>query len=106
MSICGARLTAASGVRTVYAPSTHSVPEIECVGERGEGGDARGGARETGYDAEVVIREQDSGIRGAGRICPGFGGIWAPPAGGGSSIPGSSFHPVKPSPPWFYMLSG
>lgn len=87
VTLAGATLTKSSGLQVVYAPSTHSLPVIECVAGNGEN---KGGE----FDAEVTITSQDSnsGLRDVGKLCPMFNSIWTLSKHSGE---GAAFLPVS-----------
>lgn len=75
IELYGATLTKESGRQTVYAPSTGSLPVIEC-------NKLKSNAREEDqqFDAEIVVtgNGRKSGLADIGQTAPMFGGIWSP----------------------------
>lgn len=94
--MAGATLTQLSGVQTIYAPSTHSLPVIECAIKKGKKGERKGGAAGE-FDAEILVGspESNSGLRDVGKLCPMFSGIWTPPGSVRQSECVQTFFPVS-----------
>lgn len=95
VTVAGATLTKSSGVQTVYAPLTQSLPAIECGGKRER--KSKDGKNDGGFDAEILVSNPvlNSGLRDVGKLCPIFGGIWTLPGNGRQSEDVETFFPVS-----------
>lgn len=93
--MAGATLTQSLGVQTIYAPSTQSLPVIECGDKKGKKGEKRN-VTAGDFDTEILISssKSNSGLRDIGKLCPMFSGIWTLPGSSRQSEGAETFFPV------------
>jgi polynucleotide 5'-hydroxyl-kinase GRC3/NOL9 len=63
ITFLGATMTAADEAYTIYAPSSHSLPVIRCLGTELD-------------SAEIVLRQHKSGLESLQTLSPLFAKIW------------------------------
>ena len=63
ITFLGASLSASNKVFTVYAPSTHSLPVLRCLGTEVD-------------HAEIVLRRHEGGLQSLYTLSPLFSKIW------------------------------
>jgi len=90
-SICinGAFVTAPDSLQ-IFAPSTHSLPSIEC--QKKSKKRRLDGTTDDLYDAAFTIHNSSSGLHNIENVCPIFNGIWQ--AGRAGNAGSESYTPV------------